>query len=95
MYQIPTGNEEWMVPRCKNEATRNQCMQVISVLCWNQLDNLNYTIQFGMKLQEGGIWRTKRSKDWSIAPIFNEKSLTGYVGIKNLGCICYMNSLMQ
>lgn len=23
------------------------------------------------------------------------KSPTGYVGLKNLGCICYMNSLMQ
>lgn len=23
------------------------------------------------------------------------KSSTGYVGIKNLGCICYMNSFMQ
>lgn len=30
-----------------------------------------------------------------MAPVFNEKSSTGYVGIKNLGCICYMNSLMQ
>jgi len=27
--------------------------------------------------------------------VFNEKSSTGYVGIKNLGCICYMNSLLQ
>jgi ubiquitin carboxyl-terminal hydrolase 9/24 len=25
----------------------------------------------------------------------SEKSSTGYVGIKNLGCICYMNSLFQ
>lgn len=24
-----------------------------------------------------------------------DKSQTGYVGIKNLGCICYMNSLLQ
>jgi uncharacterized UBP type Zn finger protein len=23
------------------------------------------------------------------------KSPTGYVGLKNLGCICYMNSFMQ
>ena len=23
------------------------------------------------------------------------KSTTGYVGLKNLGCICYMNSFMQ
>ena len=24
-----------------------------------------------------------------------EKSVTGYVGMKNLGCICYMISIMQ
>lgn len=24
-----------------------------------------------------------------------EKSATGYVGLKNIGCICYMNSIMQ
>jgi len=23
------------------------------------------------------------------------KSTSGYVGLKNLGCICYMNSFMQ
>lgn len=25
----------------------------------------------------------------------NEKSSTGFVGLKNIGCICYMNSIMQ
>jgi ubiquitin C-terminal hydrolase len=27
--------------------------------------------------------------------MMGEKSKTGFVGLKNLGCICYMNSLMQ
>ena len=27
--------------------------------------------------------------------MYSEKSATGYVGIKNLGCICYMNALIQ
>jgi ubiquitin carboxyl-terminal hydrolase 9/24 len=38
-------------------------------------------------------WRTNKEKDWNISLIESEKSSTGYVGIKNLGCICYMNSL--
>lgn len=33
--------------------------------------------------------------DWSISPFNMEKSLNGYVGLKNLGCTCYMNSLIQ
>lgn len=40
-------------------------------------------------------WRTRRYHDWNIQPKINEKSSTGYVGLKNLGCICYMNSLLQ
>lgn len=32
---------------------------------------------------------------WSYSPAVWEKSSTGYVGLKNLGATCYMNSLMQ
>jgi len=38
-------------------------------------------------------WRTNKEHDWNISLRESEKSSTGYVGIKNLGCICYMNSL--
>jgi uncharacterized UBP type Zn finger protein len=38
-------------------------------------------------------WRTNKELDWDISLMDSEKSSTGYVGIKNLGCICYMNSL--
>ncbi|KAL6068267.1 USP domain-containing protein, variant 2 [Balamuthia mandrillaris] len=33
--------------------------------------------------------------EWGFSPTAGERSSTGYVGLKNLGCICYMNSLMQ
>ena len=39
-------------------------------------------------------WRTNKEQDWNIS-LMDEKSSTGYVGIKNLGCICYMLSLFQ
>lgn len=48
-----------------------------------------------MILFRNGAWRTKRSADWAILPETTEKSSTGYVGLKNLACICYMNSLLQ
>jgi uncharacterized UBP type Zn finger protein len=41
----------------------------------------------------------KRPKDWKFVPSDNQKSVISasqnYVGIVNLGCICYMNSMMQ
>jgi ubiquitin carboxyl-terminal hydrolase 9/24 len=62
-----------------------------------ELNEQNYlwAIQFLSKFHIEGQWRTKRLADWLITPKMNEKSATGYVGIKNLGCICYMNSFLQ
>jgi ubiquitin carboxyl-terminal hydrolase 9/24 len=44
-------------------------------------------------LQGSATWRTKKETDWDVKLYNDEKSATGRVGIKNLGCICYMNSL--
>jgi ubiquitin carboxyl-terminal hydrolase 9/24 len=40
-------------------------------------------------------WRTPRKADWSVHVQQQERSLSGFVGLKNLGCICYMNSIFQ
>lgn len=47
------------------------------------------------RFNENPSWRTNKEHDWNISLMESEKSSTGYVGIKNLGCICYMNSLFQ
>ena len=35
------------------------------------------------------------SGEWSYEPKLEEKSSTGYIGLQNLGCICYMNAPLQ
>jgi ubiquitin C-terminal hydrolase len=45
--------------------------------------------------QDLGYWKSKKLLDWRISLSLDEKSQTGYVGLKNLGCTCYMNSLIQ
>ena len=40
-------------------------------------------------------WRSNFFSDWNISNSIMEKSKTGFVGVKNLGCICYMISLIQ
>jgi ubiquitin carboxyl-terminal hydrolase 9/24 len=57
--------------------------------------NFSDALQFLSQFHLIGQWRTKRLNDWLITPKMNEKSSTGYVGIKNLGCICYMNGFLQ
>lgn len=32
---------------------------------------------------------------WSYKPFNNKRAAYNYVGLKNLGCICYMNAMMQ
>ncbi|CAD8115825.1 unnamed protein product [Paramecium sonneborni] len=41
------------------------------------------------------FWRTSSNTNWNIVQTQQSKSQTGFVGLRNLGCICYMNSLMQ
>ena len=40
-------------------------------------------------------WRSSRKADWNNCATSKDKSKTGFVGLKNLGCTCYMNSVLQ
>lgn len=41
------------------------------------------------------IYADEKRINWHYIPSSYEKSSTGYVGLKNQGATCYMNSLMQ
>lgn len=47
------------------------------------------------QLQINGLWRSRKLEDWTITHSDRLKSSTGYTGLRNLGCICYMNSFFQ
>lgn len=41
------------------------------------------------KYLTSAYWRSKNKEDWSIQT-FLERHKSGYVGLNNLGCTCYM-----
>lgn len=86
-------------PKCKNSETREKAFNLLSSLILYESPNALPThLELVYKFKQllfGAFWRTNSIMDWSISPFNMEKSLNGYVGLKNLGCTCYMNSLIQ
>eukprot|EP01022_Parablepharisma_sp_SALTPOND_P000055 TRINITY_DN1001_c0_g1_i1.p1 TRINITY_DN1001_c0_g1~~TRINITY_DN1001_c0_g1_i1.p1 ORF type:complete len:1403 (+),score=208.78 TRINITY_DN1001_c0_g1_i1:12466-16674(+) len=82
-------------PKCKSQPARRAAFNLLSTLCCDSPKNLIQTLSYLTPIHANAAWRTKRISDWNIIPESGDKSTTGYVGLKNLGCICYMNSLLQ
>jgi ubiquitin carboxyl-terminal hydrolase 9/24 len=67
--------------------------------CISQCLQRNLAVPFFLErftpLVKCSVWRTRSQFSWAIRNNTNEKSTTGYAGLYNLACICYMNSLLQ
>lgn len=100
LFEIPHGSsiKQQTIggpPKCKTSASRSAAFKLLSVLCRDTLGNLDLVLKYLNEFNHNPAWRTHKDQDWMISLMDSEKSSTGYVGIKNLGCICYMNSLFQ
>ncbi|CAD8161247.1 unnamed protein product [Paramecium octaurelia] len=87
-------NEGETRSKCKSQQSRTAGFNCLSTLLKNQ-QNMNKFLTNVSPLHSTNTWRTKHLNDWNIQSKFHEKSSTGYVGLYNLACICYMNSLLQ
>ena len=89
-----------MPPKCKSKNTRYACLNLVRELTIENQVGLRTLVDYMRETiyssNVSWFWRTSRTQDWSITTNDKqEKSETGYVGLKNIGCICYMNSIMQ
>ena len=84
-----------MKPKCKSFHSRNGALRLLTVLSRGCLENLHLVLEYITKFSRQASWRTNKTSDWQITHQDDEKSSTGYCGLKNLGCICYMISLFQ
>ena len=93
LFEIPHGNKN--APKCKSPSNRGRSFQLLQCLSTDCIGNLELILDYVKQFNTNPSWRTKKETDWNLKLFEDEKSTTGRVGIKNLGCICYMNSLNQ
>ena len=96
LFQFPTGREQGSLqpPVCKSEYSREAVFSFLKSIISEEPKFQKQTIKLIKKHQldnpcpEGEL-------PWDYTPAHQQRAETGYVGLKNLGCTCYMNSLIQ
>ena len=76
-----------------------EAINLFIFLIMQNIDNeneqeINYFFEKLTELHKKGYWKGDGSLDWRLE-YKDSNRLTPFVGLKNLGCTCYMNSLLQ
>ena len=82
-------------PKFKAGRTRDMAFAILNELCVDCPPNALALASRLLPFHYQGHTSQPDTKDWAFEPRVEEKSLTGYLGCQNLGCICYMNAPLQ
>eukprot|EP01103_Thecamoeba_quadrilineata_P011019 TRINITY_DN2539_c0_g1_i2.p1 TRINITY_DN2539_c0_g1~~TRINITY_DN2539_c0_g1_i2.p1 ORF type:complete len:2405 (-),score=378.30 TRINITY_DN2539_c0_g1_i2:956-7465(-) len=93
LFEIPTMHNHGPLapPKCKTKASRSVAYALLNELARECEPNFRQLTDLLLQQHVGG----ERRVQWSYHPLGYEKAPCGFVGMKNLGATCYMNSLMQ
>lgn len=81
-------------PKCKSEGSRLAAFKLLGVLA-RDMEVRAYVLEVLGTFQRDTSWRKPKFLCWANSANIFEKSATGFVGLRNLGCTCYMNSMLQ
>lgn len=97
LFDLPQGSVKHTTsagpPKCKSPKSRKLAFDLLAELSRGCASNRERLLDLLVPNHQTA--RSGRMDEWSFEAKTEEKSRTGYVGLKNLGCICYMNSTMQ
>ena len=85
-------------PKCSSSSSQEITYEILTLLCQNDdkdfsLKLIQEIVTVLTKYHTLGFWKTHLKEDWLISLYDDIKN--EFVGLKNLGAICYINSIIQ
>jgi len=90
-----TQASQRLLPKCKSQEARLAAFKCLSKLIQQNVGICAMVLNELSAFFSNLAWRKAKLLHWNNSYSPQEKSSTGFVGLKNLGCTCYMNSLLQ
>src|SRR3990167_2147355 len=85
--KIPSGSGLIPPPKCKTEKACRGAFELLKLLSDGDDSVLNKQL---ILINNNHLDKDEcKYLDWNYSPVAEQRSKVGYVGIKNLGCICY------
>ncbi len=84
--------------KCKTEESRKAAYELLFSICKNNNKNLEQVLEQGLVPLLKKLPQTQSSGSRVRSMYYHQhefRSPYGYCGIRNLGCICYMNAMLQ
>jgi len=108
LFEIPTETNHGILaaPKCKTYRSRIAAFNLLTCLCIDCNVNFDTVVQLLLGNKDCGgaevatVSQSTRTGSLGVGsfyynPMTLDKSSSGYVGLRNLGATCYMNSLVQ
>lgn len=91
LFEIPFSQVAGVIPPpiCKTDYTRGAAFSLLAKLAGMSIGNYLLVVDLLEKMIP------MECDEWKYTPAKESKCKEGYVGLRNLGATCYMNSIMQ
>jgi len=101
-YPASSDMRQSCLPMCRTKRSRKSSLDLLLNICKNNAESCRWVLDHLIEMHENihshlvDRYRgDSTSTSWVYCPQLLEKSTCGYVGLKNLGSTCYVNSLVQ